>query len=78
MSETEAVDLSRDPFMYRIEEFVKLGYDRELAVALAESRDKHGVFVYHKEVKDMIKLIEKQGKPADEALQIAFGIFSDV
>lgn len=75
--ETMPVIAKNDPTLYRIESFVRLGYDRELAVALAGSKDKYGVFIYHGDAKALIEAIEKAGKSEEESRHIAFGILSD-
>lgn len=56
---------------------MELGFDLKLAACLADSRDKDGIWVYHKNVKDVIEACIKKGKSIEEARHIAFGIFSD-
>lgn len=70
--------MAGDPYEHRVDSFTRLGYERELAICLAESKDKHGVYVYSEDVNKILKLMVAKGKSQDEALHIAFGIYSDV
>ena len=71
-------DMGPDPRTYRVKMFLKLGFDLRLAAALADSKDKLGVSVYHEDVKRIIDMAKKQGHDDDVARHLAFGIFSDV